>query len=313
VSRQRSLRQWDRQAAKSKQVLRSHFSLLDFLPLAAEGFEITMSVTATFKSTTNEAGTTFHLKPARASVGYLIFGGLIVVIVLFNALGAFASGTPLGGVVMLALAGLPVYGISKSLSGRSAQTLIVDAQGIRSASASVARSELAEVSAFDPSANTVIGSYQPVMVSSHGGGATGAVATAGTAGFLGAMAAGQALAARQQSRNVSIVARKHGGSERLVLATGLTGETAVALVDDIGRALTGKMAITPPPQAAFDPATSDKIYPDSPAGWRSLMAEAERRGWTTATSLSGVSFHEPATGRMVSAVTVRDARIGLGF
>jgi hypothetical protein len=59
-----------------------------------------------------------------------------------------------------------------------------------------------------------------------------------------------------------------------------------------------------------DPARS---YPNTPEGWRALMAQAESLGWSASSGLFGVRFRNRKTGRVIVAHTTEEACAALGI
>ena len=275
-----------------------------------------MPATASYTSQNVDNQVLFRIEPARGSVaaaGMLIPLGIIC---MFSGMGAMSGGRDgFFGIILIAMAlGCLVMTVSL-FSGRSTQTVKVDVTGLTFGETTIKREDIAEIHAVDPSAGGAdLGGWNSsVMTDGYGRVDRGATMAVGA--VSAAVGIGAALGQRQATRNVRIEVRRHGASDRTIVVSHLTGDTALALVADLGRALQGLPVAPQAPLKARKPAPPvyDKVFPETPDGWRGLMAEAERRGWKTKSGMSGVRFIEPKTGREVVASRMAEARQELGF
>lgn len=287
-----------------------------------------MAAAATYRSVPQDGGgVVFFIESARASIFLVLLASGLAVVCGLMGFEIFSNRNPGDDIFGYALYFLAFAGVTTALRplfGRGSQTVVVDAKGLQTDDVELRHGEFVDLRAVDPTAERPLASWTapPVVVDGRG-----RVDRAGT--FVSdSMAALQGIGAmaahRQSMREVRIEARRQGSGERITLVTGLTAETAVALVRDIGQALRGGGAPAAAPsaggrqasQAAAQAAPSPpsrKVFEDSPEGWRILMAEAERRGWRTSSGLGGVRFVERKTGREVVASRIAEARQGLGI
>lgn len=52
-------------------------------------------------------------------------------------------------------------------------------------------------------------------------------------------------------------------------------------------------------------------YPAGADGWRKLISDAEKQGWTASTTLGGVTFRHPTTGREIKESRIESAIVAL--
>ena len=287
-----------------------------------------MPATASYTSHASEGQTVFRIEPARGSITSTVFFGILGLVCLFNALGAMSYAGGIFTLLFLALAALCLGRIAFFQAGRSTQMLTINGDVLKAGETSIKLADIAAVQAVDPSAgNAVLSNLNPTVMTDNYG-RMDRSATMAVSGMQAAVGMGAAMAQRQAARNVRVEVRRHGASDRTTIALHLTADTAVALVADIGRVLQGHgvVGMAPLVPVEADGATaqteapkrpvvppSNKVFADSPDGWRGLMAEAERRGWSTQSKMRGVCFVERSTGREVVASRIAEARQQLGI
>lgn len=290
-----------------------------------------MAATANYTSVAKDGGVVFLIEPARGSIALLVLAlGFAAVCGLMGWQVLSERGTfgHVAGALFFFMAFAAMTAAIQSLLGRGSQTVTLDANGLRTEGVALRHGEFVDLRAVDPTANGgLLASWTapPVVVDGKGRVDRGGTIVLG--GIAALQGIGAVAAHRQASREVRIEARRQGTGERITLVTGLTADTAVALVGDIGRALQGKgvsAAAAPvsgrpagPAAANAPPATplppSKKVFHDTPEGWRGLMAEAERRGWQTSSGMGGVRFVNRKTGHEVVASRIAEARQQLGI